>query len=215
VTIPGRIYAIADAGALGSTPLPEAVAAMAGAGIGWIQVRAKRLSGRELFRALEGCCRAVEESGASLWVDDRADLAALFPVAGVHVGQTDLPPAAVRRVVGPEMWLGLSTHDEAQLAAADADPEVDVIAVGAAGPGGGARFRPLGTDANIPAAGRHRRDRSRERGLGAGGGGGRGRGPGSRLPRRSRRDRDASAPSAGRGRTRIRISQDKIGCGFI
>lgn len=130
MTIPGRIYAIADAGALGSTPLPEAVAAMAGAGIGWIQVRAKRLSGRELFRALEGCCRAVEESGAALWMDDRADLAALFPVAGVHVGQTDLPPAAVRRVVGPEMWIGLSTHDEAQLAAADADPEVDVIAVG-------------------------------------------------------------------------------------
>lgn len=130
MTIPGRIYAIADAGALGSTPLPEAVAAMAGAGIGWIQVRAKRLSGRDLFHALEGCCRAVEGSGAALWVDDRADLAALFPVAGVHVGQTDLPPAAVRRVVGKGMWIGLSTHGEAQLAAADADPEVDVIAVG-------------------------------------------------------------------------------------
>lgn len=130
VKIPGRIYAIADAGALGGTPLPEAVAAMAGAGIGWIQVRAKHWSGRELFRALEECCRAVEGTGAALWVDDRADLAALFPVAGVHVGQTDLPPAAVRRVVGEGVRIGLSTHGEAQLAAADADPAVDVIAVG-------------------------------------------------------------------------------------
>jgi thiamine-phosphate pyrophosphorylase len=130
IGIPGRIYAIADAGTLGATPLPEAVAAMAAAGIGWIQVRAKRWTGRELFRALEGCCRAVEGSGAALWVDDRADLAALFPVAGVHVGQTDLPPAAVRRVVGKGLLIGLSTHDEAQLAAADADPEVDVVAVG-------------------------------------------------------------------------------------
>lgn len=103
---------------------------MAGAGIGWIQVRAKRWTGRELYRAVEECCRAVEGSGAALWVDDRADLAALFPVAGVHVGQTDLPPAAVRRVVGREIWIGLSTHDEAQLAAADADPQVDVVAVG-------------------------------------------------------------------------------------
>lgn len=128
--IPGRIYAIADVGALGATPLPEAVAALAGAGIGWIQVRAKHLSGRALYDALEGCCRAVEGSGAALWVDDRADLAALFPVAGVHVGQADLPPAAVRRVVGKEVGIGLSTHDEPQLAAADADPEVDVIAVG-------------------------------------------------------------------------------------
>jgi thiamine-phosphate pyrophosphorylase len=72
----------------------------------------------------------VEGSGAALWIDDRADLAALFPVAGVHVGQTDLPPEAVRRVVGGGMWIGLSTHDEAQLAAADADPDVDVVAVG-------------------------------------------------------------------------------------
>ena len=126
----GRIYAIADAGALGSTSLPDAVAAMTGAGIRWIQVRAKRLPGRDLFRALEDCCRAVEGSGVALWVDDRADLAALFPVAGVHVGQTDLPPSAVRQVVGREIRIGLSTHDETQLAAADADPEVDVIAVG-------------------------------------------------------------------------------------
>jgi thiamine-phosphate pyrophosphorylase len=127
--VPGRVYAIADAEALGPTPLPAAVTAMADAGVGWIQVRAKRLSGRDFYRALEGCCRAVAGSGAALWVDDRADLAALLPVAGVHVGQTDLPPAAVRKVVGG-LWIGQSTHDEAQLAAADADGAVDVIAVG-------------------------------------------------------------------------------------
>jgi thiamine-phosphate pyrophosphorylase len=93
-------------------------------------VRAKRLSGRELFRQLDACCRALEGSGAELWVDDRADLAALFPLAGVHVGQADLPPAAARRVVGPAVRIGLSTHGEEQLLAADADPDVDVIAVG-------------------------------------------------------------------------------------
>lgn len=131
--IPGRIYAIADAEALGPTPLSAlsaAVAAMAEAGVWWIQVRAKRLSGRDLFAAAEACCRALEGSGVDLWIDDRADLAALFPVAGLHVGQTDLPPAAARRVVGARPWIGLSTHHEDQLAAADADPAVDVIAVG-------------------------------------------------------------------------------------
>jgi thiamine-phosphate pyrophosphorylase len=130
---PGRIYAIADAealGRLGDTSLPVAVAAMAEAGVRWIQLRAKRLAGSDLYRALEASCRAVEGSGAALWVDDRADLAALFPVAGVHVGQADLPPAAARRVVGPELWIGQSTHGEAQLEAADEDPDVDVIAVG-------------------------------------------------------------------------------------
>ncbi|HEV2855814.1 MAG TPA: thiamine phosphate synthase [Thermoanaerobaculia bacterium] len=126
----GTVYAIADAEALAPRPLPEAVAEMAGAGIRWIQVRGKKLSGEDWYRALEGCCRALEGSGAELWVDDRADLAALFPVAGLHLGQADLPPAAARGVVGRSVRIGLSTHDEAQLRAAEADPEVDVIAVG-------------------------------------------------------------------------------------
>lgn len=127
---PGRVYAIADAEALGGMPLAEAVAAMAEAGVCWVQVRAKRLSGRDFFSALEACCRAVEGSGCALWVDDRADLAALFAVAGIHVGQADLPPAAVRRVVGKDLWIGWSVHDAAQLAAADEDPDVDLVAVG-------------------------------------------------------------------------------------
>ena len=126
----GTIYAIADVEALHPTPLPAAVRDMADAGIRWIQVRAKRLSGGELFRQLDACCRALEGSGADLWVDDRADLAALFPVNGVHVGQSDLPPAAVRLVVGSGIRIGLSTHGGEQLLAAAADPDVDVIAVG-------------------------------------------------------------------------------------
>lgn len=126
----GAVYAIADAGILGARSLPGAVAEMAAGGIGWIQVRAKQLSGKEWYAALAGCCRALEGSGVQLWVDDRADVAALFPVDGLHVGQRDLPPAAARRVVGAGVRIGLSTHDEEQLAAADADPDVDVIAVG-------------------------------------------------------------------------------------
>ena len=129
----GRIYAIADVEALHPVPLPAAVRDMAEAGIRWIQVRAKHLSGGELCRQVEACCRALEGSEVRLWVDDRADVAALFPpaeVAGLHVGQRDLPPVQARRVVGDEMWIGLSTHGEEQLRAADADAEVDVIAVG-------------------------------------------------------------------------------------
>jgi thiamine-phosphate pyrophosphorylase len=126
----GRIYAIADVDALQPVPLPAAVQDMAEAGIRWIQVRAKRLSGGDLFQQVEACCRKLEGSGTHLWVDDRADIASLLPVAGLHVGQSDLPPTAARRVVGPGIWIGLSTHTEEQLLQADADPEVDVIAVG-------------------------------------------------------------------------------------
>jgi thiamine-phosphate pyrophosphorylase len=145
----GAIYAIADADLLSGGPagaarpagvpaaapqphqrLIAAVTAMAEAGVRTIQVRGKRLAGRQWHAAVEGCCRAVEGSGALLWVDDRADVAALFPVAGLHLGQRDLPPAAARQTIGDSPWIGLSTHNEQQLLAANADPAVDVIAIG-------------------------------------------------------------------------------------
>ncbi len=126
----GPLYGIADAGVLGAAGLAPAVAAMAAAGIRTIQVRAKALSGAALHRAMDDCCRAVAGSGARLWIDDRADLAALFPVSGLHLGQRDLPAGAARGVVGAEVAIGLSTHDEEQLAAAAADPAVDLVAVG-------------------------------------------------------------------------------------
>lgn len=135
---PGDVYAIADADALASSPcrervpggIPEAVGRLARAGVAWIQVRAKSLPDDELARVVEASVDAVRGTGAALWIDDRADLAALFPVAGLHLGQTDLPPAAARRVVGEGVWIGRSTHDLDQVAEADADPNVDVIALG-------------------------------------------------------------------------------------
>src|SRR5437763_501934 len=126
----GVVYAIADAGVPRAEDPPAAVAGLAGGGVRRTQVRAQRRSGSGRRAALAACCRELEGSGVRLWVDDRADVAALFPVDGVHVGQRDLPPAAARRVVGANVKIGVSTHDEGQFAAADADPAVDVIAVG-------------------------------------------------------------------------------------
>ncbi len=128
--VPGAVYAIADAELLGSEAVPGAVAAMAGAGISWIQLRGKRLSGAAYFELAECCCRALAGSGAALWLDDRVDVAALLPVAGVHLGQRDLPAAAARETLGPDLWLGASTHNSEELRAAAVNPEVDVIAVG-------------------------------------------------------------------------------------
>jgi thiamine-phosphate pyrophosphorylase len=51
-------------------------------------------------------------------VNDRADLARLAGAAGVHVGQDDLGPADVRRLLGRDAIVGVSTHDERQIDAA-------------------------------------------------------------------------------------------------
>jgi thiamine-phosphate pyrophosphorylase len=61
-------------------------------------------------------------------MNDRVDFALLLE-GGVHLGQDDLPPAAARKVIGPDAMLGFSTHNENQLRKADAEP-VDYIALG-------------------------------------------------------------------------------------
>lgn len=127
---PPRLYAIADADALAPTPVEEAVRIMVGEGVRWVQLRAKRLPDRELFAAAEACLRLASDAGATLWINDRADVAAILGAPALHLGQEDLPPEAARAVVGAAVAIGRSTHDEAQVIAAVRDPEVDVVAVG-------------------------------------------------------------------------------------
>ncbi len=76
-------------------------------------------------------------------VNDRADLAVLAHAAGVHVGQDDLAPGAVRALVGPNAIVGYSTHTVEQLQAAVNEP-VSYIAVG---PVFGTRTKETGHDA--------------------------------------------------------------------
>lgn len=132
--LPPRLYAIADLGVLGAAGpagLGDAVAAMAGCGVRWIQLRAKDVAtDRALVTLAEACLERLAGTGSALWLNDRADIAALLPVAGLHLGQRDLPPAAARAILGPQVAIGSSTHDAAQVRAADADPAVDAIAVG-------------------------------------------------------------------------------------
>ncbi|MEZ5312177.1 MAG: thiamine phosphate synthase [Thermoanaerobaculia bacterium] len=128
---PSSVYAIADAGALLPRRLAEGAEAMAQAGIRTIQLRAKSLDDGELFRESEECLRRLEGWEGELWIDDRVDLAAVLPFAGVQLGQRDLPPRAARKVLGPgSSRIGASTHDEAQWRRALTDPDVDWIAVG-------------------------------------------------------------------------------------
>ena len=64
-----------------------------------------------------------------LILNDWPELAVEAGFDGVHVGQTDVSPAEARAIVGPGKIVGVSTHNEAQLRAADRQP-VDYIAVG-------------------------------------------------------------------------------------
>jgi thiamine-phosphate pyrophosphorylase len=127
---PGAVYAVADVERLGTGNVPAAVAAIAEAGVATIQIRAKTLGDRELERLCAESLRAVAGWAGELWIDDRADLARLFGFDGVHLGQRDLPAKAARPWLDARCAIGVSTHGEQQLAAADADPNADWLALG-------------------------------------------------------------------------------------
>ena len=112
----------------GRDPVWVAERALLG-GASVLQLRSKGLTdGRrlELARRLRLLTR---DHGVQFWVNDRADLALLSEADGLHLGQDDLPPREARRLVGPELKLGLSTHSLAQARAALEEP-VDLLGFG-------------------------------------------------------------------------------------
>lgn len=98
------------------------------AGVTLLQYRDKSGAPQEVLRAAEEISAVFADVDATLILNDRADLAALAGW-GVHVGHLDLAPADARRVVGAGSVIGVSTHNDAQVIAADAS-EADYIAVG-------------------------------------------------------------------------------------
>lgn len=123
------VYPILDAGVFGDRDPGPALCALANLGVRLAQLRGNGLPAGELLAWVSaGLCGAAG-SGIRVMVNDRADVALLSGAAGVHVGQDDLSPGAVRRLLGPDAVIGLSTHSGDELHAARDEP-VDYLAIG-------------------------------------------------------------------------------------
>jgi len=123
--MPGRLYAIADASFGDCVRLAEALFA---GGARLVQVRNKEAGAREFLSQVERILSFAPSDGRVI-VNDRVDVALLAGAAGVHLGQTDLPPAAARQILGSGRIIGFSTHNLEQAVEADSLP-VDYLAVG-------------------------------------------------------------------------------------
>jgi thiamine-phosphate pyrophosphorylase len=104
-----RLYFVVEADA--SDRLLDA--ALSG-GCNLLQLRDKEGDDETLLEAAERFRDACDRYGALFVLNDRPELALQCGADGVHVGQDDLPVDAVRRLVGPEMLIGLSTHSSGQ-----------------------------------------------------------------------------------------------------
>ena len=94
-----------------------------------LQLRAKHLPSAPFLELCDELVRMASPYGASIIVNDRADLAVMASAAGVHVGQEDLAPIHARRLVGPTGIVGYSTHTVQQIEAAIREP-ISYLAVG-------------------------------------------------------------------------------------
>src|SRR5436190_13265798 len=129
-----RFYPILDTSCFsGTEALLEAAQQLLEAGARMLQYRNKSGdAARMLVEARELRQRLLYlESGThcTLIMNDRADLCLAADFEGVHVGQDDLLPESVRKIVGPDRWLGVSTHNAMQVIEAE-KTSADYIAIG-------------------------------------------------------------------------------------
>ncbi len=114
-----RLYAILDAACF---PDANAMFALAdqfvAAGVTLLQYRNKSGKAREILEDARELRRRLGDR-MKLIMNDRADLCVAADFDGLHLGQDDLSPESACLIIGPDRWLGISTHTPEQLAEAD------------------------------------------------------------------------------------------------
>jgi thiamine-phosphate pyrophosphorylase len=123
-----RLYFVCEARPRGNDPEALLNAAMS-VGAGMVELRDREQPRGAIERSGRTFRRLADTYGALFIVNDDPYLAGELRADGVHVGQDDMPPADVRRIVGPDAIVGLSTHSREQIEAAAHEP-VDYISVG-------------------------------------------------------------------------------------
>ncbi|MDO8679120.1 MAG: thiamine phosphate synthase [Acidobacteriota bacterium] len=126
-----RLYAIVDGEACaraGRAPLDVARAFLS-AGVRCMQLRMKGWDSGPFLDLARPVVDEANRAGCTVFINDRADIAALSAAHGLHVGQADLSPSQARRILGPATAIGLSTHTEAQWELAVTEP-IAYLAIG-------------------------------------------------------------------------------------
>jgi thiamine-phosphate pyrophosphorylase len=135
-----QLYVLIDGGT-SECAFVERVQALIDGGVHIIQLRDKQMDDRTLLARARLLRRVIDESSARplLIVNDRPDVAVLARADGVHVGQEEFEVRDVRRIVGGQMLIGVSTHNIEQARQA-VDSGADYIGCGPTFPSGTKQF---------------------------------------------------------------------------
>jgi thiamine-phosphate pyrophosphorylase len=109
--------------------LAEIVAAAVRGGATMVQLREKEATTRAFVEQARALKATLAPLGVRFLVNDRLDVALAVDADGLHVGQSDMPVAEARRLLGPDKIVGLSITELEQARAADA-AAADYLGVG-------------------------------------------------------------------------------------
>ncbi|MBN7573586.1 thiamine phosphate synthase [Clostridium sp. 2-1] len=103
------IYLVTDRDLMSTETLEEAVEKAIVGGCTLIQLREKDCSSLDFYNTAVKVKEITDKHNIPLIINDRVDIALAVDAAGVHVGQSDIPAAIVRKVIGDDKILGVST----------------------------------------------------------------------------------------------------------
>jgi thiamine-phosphate pyrophosphorylase len=104
------LYLVTDQKLCLGRELIEVVMEAVAGGVSIVQIREKDSDTRDFFQLAMAMKKELDKTGVPLIINDRVDVAMAIDADGVHVGQTDLPCAVAREMIGPEKILGVSIN---------------------------------------------------------------------------------------------------------
>ena len=102
------LYLVVERSLMGNRDWVDVVCAAVRGGVTVVQLREKECSTRTFIQLAEQLLPHLRTAGVPLIITDRVDVALAVGADGVHVGQSDMPAAQARKLLGPERFLGLS-----------------------------------------------------------------------------------------------------------
>lgn len=110
-----RLYLVTDQASLRGRTLTDVVRAAAQGGVGCVQLREKSLNSRDFYAQAVALMELLAPLDIPLIINDRLDIALACGAHGVHLGQSDLPVAAARKLLPPQVFIGWSVETLAQV----------------------------------------------------------------------------------------------------
>ncbi len=112
------LYLIAGRSGVEGRSYLDVIASALEGGVDVLQMREKGGLREDLVDLGRRLHDLAQRHGIPFVVNDDPALAKELGAEGLHLGQSDTPPEVARRIVGDGVFLGLSTHSEAEIRAA-------------------------------------------------------------------------------------------------